>query len=324
VPEEPYLSDVVGALQHDSVHLAEHLAVLRARVQQHTDPASEEALTSTLQRAKAVKAALTELLSSLDVEAPEAVHSHHHHEHASVDGGAHPLPTHPRVPIEAMIRNGALEGLLKKAGELHGHFCPYLALGVRAGYTALRQLGIERTLGMEEVVAIVDANNCFADGVQMVTGCSFANNALIYRDLGKTAVTVVKRDGDAVRVAVKTAYSESFDERYPEPQALFEKIVVNREPATPEEQAELSRLWAETSHKQLALSESEIFTITRETVSLPSYAPIFGSVTCAQCGERVMETKARIWQGEPVCLTCAEAEHAVVDGTGVRVQKGAF
>ena len=44
------------------------------------------------------------------------------------------LPPNPRAPIEALIRQGDLEGLLCKAGELHGHFCPYVALGVRADY----------------------------------------------------------------------------------------------------------------------------------------------------------------------------------------------
>ena len=103
------------------------------------------------------------------------------------------LPLNPRTPIEAMIRQGDLEGLLRKAGELHGHFCPYVALGVRAGYLALTTLGIERNLGMEEVLAIVETNNCFSDGIQVVTGCTVGNNALIYRDLGKTAVTVATR-----------------------------------------------------------------------------------------------------------------------------------
>ncbi len=108
------------------------------------------------------------------------------------------------------------------AGELHGHFCPYVALGVRAGHTALKTLGIERNLGMEEVIAIVEANNCFSDGIQMTTGCSFANNALIYHDLGKTAVTVAKRGGGhpttapAVRVAVRVDYS-TIDDRVPSP-----------------------------------------------------------------------------------------------------------
>ena len=238
-----------------------------------------------------------------------------------------PLPQNPRAPIEAMVREGDLEGLLKKAGELHGHFCPYVALGVRAGYTALRTLGIEQNLGMEEVIAIVEANNCFSDGVQMTTGCSFANNALIYHDLGKTAVTVAKRDGgqaspaQAVRVAVRADYSTSFDERYPEAHELFEKIVTNREEPTPEEQARLSVLWAETSYEQLDLPEEEIFTVERKEIDLPAYAPIHESVICSVCGESVMETKARLQEGEPVCIACAGAEHYLLDGSGISVKQ---
>jgi formylmethanofuran dehydrogenase subunit E len=230
------------------------------------------------------------------------------------------LPENPRAPIEAMIREGDLEGLLKKAGELHGHFCPYVALGVRAGYAALKTLGIERNVGMEEVIAIVETNNCFSDGVQMTTGCSFANNALIYHDLGKTAVTVAKRDGEAVRVAARADYSTSFEDRYPEAHELFEKIVTNREEPTAEEQARLSQLWAETSYKQLDLPEDEIFTVEKKHIDLPPYAPIHSSAICALCGESVMETKARVQDGEPVCIACAGAERYVLDGSGISVQ----
>ena len=80
------------------------------------------------------------------------------------------LPPNPRAPIEELIRQGDLEGLLRKAGELHGHFCPYVALGVRAGYLALTALGIEQNLGMEEALAVVETNNCFSDGIQVITG----------------------------------------------------------------------------------------------------------------------------------------------------------
>lgn len=232
-----------------------------------------------------------------------------------------PLPENPRAPIEAMVRDGDLKGLLRKAGELHGHFCPYVALGVRAGYTALRTLGIERNLGMEEVLAIVETNNCFSDGIQMTTGCSFANNALIYHDLGKTAVTVAKRDGSAVRVVLRADYSSSFDERYPEAHELFEKIVTNREEPTPEEQARLSELWAETSYKQLRVPEEEIFTVEEKQIELPAYAPIHDSAICSVCGESVMETKARLRDGEPVCSACAGAEHYVLDGSGMSLEQ---
>jgi formylmethanofuran dehydrogenase subunit E len=68
--------------------------------------------------------------------------------------------------------------LLKKSGELHGHFCNYLSYGIIAGVYALKKLGVSHT-GMEELIAITETNNCFSDGIQMVTGCTFGNNALI-------------------------------------------------------------------------------------------------------------------------------------------------
>jgi formylmethanofuran dehydrogenase subunit E len=227
------------------------------------------------------------------------------------------LPLKPRGPIEDLIRQGDLLALLKKAGELHGHFCPYVALGVRAGYLALTALGIEQNLGMEEVVAIIETNNCFSDGIQVVTGCTFANNALIYRDLGKTAVTVAKRDGTAVRVAVRADYAASFDVRYPEAAALFQKIVKERQEPTPEEQEQLMRLWAETSYQQLDVPVAELFTVAHLRIDVPAYAPILASATCAVCGESVMETRARIRDGQPTCIACAAAEYYQLDGAGI-------
>ena len=229
----------------------------------------------------------------------------------------------PREEIEGLFRTEDLEGLLMKAGELHGHFCPYLALGVRAGCIALKALGVERTTGMEKVVAIVETNNCFSDGVQMVTGCTFGNNALIYRDLGKTAVTVAKRDGTAVRVALKAEYADAFGSRYPEAHALFEKIVVNREEATRAEHEKLMRLWAESSFEQLELPKEEVFNVEHTKIEVPPFAPMFASVRCSVCGENVMETRARVKDGKPICLECAAAERYMLDGAGISIQKGA-
>lgn len=227
------------------------------------------------------------------------------------------LLLNPREPVEALIRQGNLESLLRKAGELHSHFCPYVALGVRVGTIALKALGIEQNLGMEEVIAIVETNNCFSDGIQVVTGCTFANNALIYHDLGKTAVTMARRDGSAVRVAVRADYADSFDSRYPEAAALFRKIVRERQEPTPEEQERLMRLWTETSHRQLEVPEEELFTVQHVQIEVPAYAPIFASVRCAVCGENVMETRARVKDGQPVCIACASAEHGQLDGAGI-------
>ncbi|MCD6520681.1 MAG: TraR/DksA C4-type zinc finger protein [Anaerolineae bacterium] len=228
------------------------------------------------------------------------------------------IPLNPRQEIEEMLRQDNLEGLLRRAGELHGHFCPYLALGVRAAHLGLKELGLPKSTGMEEIVAIIETNNCFSDGVQFVTGCTFGNNGLIFKDLGKTAVTIATRQGKGVRLSLLPDYQERFNERYPKSAALFERIVVRREEPTPEEREKMARLWAESSFAQLSIPAEELFAIQHLQVQVPPYAPIFASVQCALCGEKVMETRARIKEGQPVCLSCAGAEHYQLDGAGIK------
>lgn len=99
--------------------------------------------------------------------------------------------TELRDEITRMIETDDLPGLLRKTGELHGHHCVGSALGVIAAHKAMKELGIKETTGMEHVLAIVETNNCFSDGVQVVTGCTFGNNALIYRDL-ENRVYIIK------------------------------------------------------------------------------------------------------------------------------------
>ena len=52
------------------------------------------------------------------------------HEHASA-----------RQAVETMIRSQDLAGLLRHAETIHGHRCPFLALGVKAGQYAMNLLG---------------------------------------------------------------------------------------------------------------------------------------------------------------------------------------
>ncbi len=223
-----------------------------------------------------------------------------------------------RREIEEMIRKGDLKGLLYKAAELHGHLCPYLTYGVIAGYIAVRELGVRNT-GMEEIVAIVETNNCFCDGIQVVTGCTFGNNALIFRDLGKTAVTVARRDGTAIRIVLDPDFEESSYKEYPEAYNLWDKIVARREKTSAEEHEKLLRLLAEISINELSQPVEKMFRIKKLKIKIPEYAPIFASVRCSICEEKVIESKARIKDGKPVCIDCAKGEYYIVDGKGVSV-----
>ena len=226
----------------------------------------------------------------------------------------------PRQEIEEAIATGDLSKLLRMNGMLHGHFCPFSAIGVKAAARAMRELGV-RSTGMEEVVAIVETNNCFSDGVQFVTGCSFGNNALIYRDYGKTAFTLARRTGEAVRISVRA--DRVMEERSPEANHLFEKVVVERG-GSEDDKKRLSELWAELSFKVLELPDEEVFDIKRVAVDVPAYARIFASVRCSVCGEDVMEPRVRMKGGKPVCIPCASQEYYQLAGDGISIKQKDF
>ncbi|MGC9367657.1 MAG: FmdE family protein [bacterium] len=221
-----------------------------------------------------------------------------------------------RMEIEQMIDNDDLPGLLKKGGELHGHYCNYLAYGVIAGLYGIKKLKVENT-GMEEIIAIVETNNCFADGVQMVTGCSFANNALIYRDYGKTAVTITKRDGQATRLVLNPDYEDSREEEYPEAYQLFDKLVVKREPGTPEEYGRFMESFAQMSVEALNVPVNKIFNIFDLKIEIPAYAPIFDTVKCEVCGENLMKTRAVEKDGKFKCIPCSNSSFYELNGSGI-------
>jgi len=223
----------------------------------------------------------------------------------------------PRQDIEEAIAAGDLYRLLRMTGMLHGHFCPFSAMGVKAAMRAVRELGV-RSTGMEDVVAIVETNNCFSDGVQFVTGCSFGNNALIYRDFGKTAFTLARRSGDGVRISVRA--ERVSEERPPEATELFEKVVIERG-GSESDKKRLSELWTELSFRVLELPDEEVFDIKMVAVDVPAYARIFESVKCSVCGENIMEPRARIKDGKAVCIPCSGQEYYQLAGDGISIKQ---
>lgn len=206
--------------------------------------------------------------------------------------------------------------MLGKAGELHEHHCSYLAYGVVAGFYGIKKLGISNT-GMEEIIAIVETNNCFSDGVQMVTGCSFGNNCLIYRDYGKTAVTISKRDGKAIRLALNPEFENSREREYPEAYEMFNKLVVRREESNPENHARLMTLFAEMSTRELNVPLEVMFLIEEREIKIPDFAPMFESVKCAKCGENAMKSRVAKKDGQYYCIPCAKEAYFELNGNGI-------
>ena len=112
-----------------------------------------------------------------------------------------PLDT-PRSWIIEKILADDKTSLFHAAGQLHGHYCPGLALGIHLGTRGMQELRKFSNGIMENLIAIVEMNNCASDAIQFVTGCTFGNNSLIFEDIGKTAVTLVERSGKALRLSL--------------------------------------------------------------------------------------------------------------------------
>jgi len=78
--------------------------------------------------------------------------------------------------------------LLQAATSLHGHFGPFLTLGVRMGLVGLRELRVQQgdtqlrtTVMLEYVVPI----SCILDGIQTSTGCTIGNTRLTWKESGE-------------------------------------------------------------------------------------------------------------------------------------------
>lgn len=221
-----------------------------------------------------------------------------------------------RLEIEEMIRNDDLAGLLRMTALIHGHHCVGSAMGVIAGHYAMKTLGVVENTGMEHVIAIVETNSCFSDGVQMVTGCSFGNNSLVYRDYGKTAFSLVERNGGGVRVSTRPDLGDLLKDRTPETQELYKRIVNERD-ATPEEETRMMELNKRHCFSVLEIPAESLFKLEQVEAELPGYSRILESRICRGCGEKVMETRAVKTPDGYYCIPCSGEGFGQLDWAGI-------
>ncbi len=188
---------------------------------------------------------------------------------------------------------------LRDVIQFHGHFCPGLALGYRVAKAALRELEAERPQD-EELVAIVENDSCAVDAIQFITGCTFGKGNFIFRDYGKHVYTFFnRRTGKGIRVSEDYRGFDD-DQRFPQ--------LKSRQDAGEDVARELQMYKMEKAASILKAEEKEIMKITPVTEPPPHEARIRGSVRCAVCGEKLMESRGRVRKGGIVCIPCSEKE----------------
>lgn len=188
---------------------------------------------------------------------------------------------------------------VEKTIAFHGHWCPGLAVGIRAAQWALEEMG---KASDEEIVAVVETDMCGVDAIQYLTGCTFGKGNLIHKDYGKNAFTFYRRRDD--KAARLVARPDLYGEVGPAFRSLVRKM--QQEALTEEEEKNLQDFRERIKRHIMEADFDDLFEIKTTTGPVPKKARILSSLTCASCGESIMESRARHFQEQILCIPCFE------------------
>ena len=98
--------------------------------------------------------------------------------------------------------------LLEVGMKFHGHKCPAMPLGLRAGVAAMKALGVERAQDKElhliSETGKGHAAGCFLDGLMVATGCTYGKSNIEKLYYNKMAFTLIDVAGQrAIRISLK-------------------------------------------------------------------------------------------------------------------------
>lgn len=198
----------------------------------------------------------------------------------------------------------------EKVIEFHGHTCPGVAYGYRAALEALARMEIDPAED-EEMVAIVETDNCGVDAIQVMTGCTFGKGNLIFKDYGKNVFTfLVRGKEEGLRFSLKYGASENM---VPKGWKELKEKVSSGGEMTEGDKAAFKKYHAEFTQKLLDIPIDQIYEIKKVKVSLPAKAKLFNSVQCGFCGEGIMEPRVRVKEGKFACPECFEGYRSRVN-----------
>ncbi|MFX1419591.1 MAG: FmdE family protein [Promethearchaeota archaeon] len=164
--------------------------------------------------------------------------------------------------------------LMEKAVRFHGHICPGLAFGVLAAKYVLEN-GYDFSPN-EELVAVVENDNCSVDALQAILGTTFGKGNLIHRDYGKMNYYFYdRRSKKGIRLAIK---GKEFGEK------------------------KLSR--DEKIQFLLNSNPEVIFNIYEIEYNPPGLALIEESIPCEICGEITMSSRLMTYKDSEMCIPC--------------------
>ncbi len=179
-----------------------------------------------------------------------------------------------------------------------------MPLGLKVGASAMNKLGVERSKN-GQLLALVELGEdhcatCFADGIQMITGCTFGKGNIRKLHYGKWGVTLVDtQTGRAVRVtpraeAILANKRSEFITEY-----RMKHIPASKVPAEVVEPL-VEKIM--TASDDMILNIEEVF-----DYEVPPKVESFSVFVCDMCGEAVVEGYGRSLEDDKkVCQPCYE------------------
>lgn len=187
----------------------------------------------------------------------------------------------------------------------HGHRCPAMPMGLRAGLAAMKALGVERAKDKELVVESETgeghAAGCFLDGLMVATGATYGKGNIKKLYYNKMAFTLVDvKTGRAVRVSLGPEFVEKMLQS---PFVQKRKEGVAPQDISPE-------ITDPQVERVLGLPESAFLVISDIFQrDLKKGATSFEVKRCARCGEATFTNKlAETPDGRPLCVPCTIQE----------------
>lgn len=199
--------------------------------------------------------------------------------------------------------NNTLQEYFDIGIRFHGHKCPAMPMGLRAGLAAMEKLGVKRAKNKELIVHSETgkghAAGCFLDGIMMATGCTYGKSNIEKRYFNKMAFTLIDVKGNrSVRVSLKPDFFEGALKspfvqqraRGVEPQDIPAEVV---DPL-------VDKILNLDNEKFLEIGEIQI-------IDAPKGKGTFETRRCTQCGEVTFVNKLRVTEaGDYVCIPCSE------------------
>lgn len=184
-----------------------------------------------------------------------------------------------------------LQTLLENSASRHAHLCPRQVLGARLGLFAGEILGLPlpQAKTKKRLLTILESDGCFADGVEVATGCTVGHRTLRVEDYGKiAAVFVDTQTGRAVRLAPRLDVRERA--RLYAPQ-------------------ETRHYFAQLEGYQI-MPVDELISVQEVTLTTPIETIVSRAgvrVNCDVCGEEIINEREVIQDGLTLCRGCGVA-----------------